>query len=1288
MINSQSSEELGGVVIIGMAGRFPGAANVDDLWKNLCKGVESITFFNDDELDPSIDTILRNNVNYVKARGILKDVDKFDAAFFGISPREAEIMDPQQRIFLEVAFQALENAGYNPDSFDGLIGVYGGTGVNTYFARNVSAHRNLIETFGEHQTNIANAPDYLAPRVSYKLNLRGPSVSMYTGCSLSLVAVCHGFDSLMSYQCDMALAGGVFIECPQNSGYLYQEGEIFSADGHCRPFDARAQGTVFSNGAGIVVLKRLEDALEDGDCIYGVIRGTGLNNDGFKKMSFTAPSVDGQAEVIAIAHANADVNPETISYVETHGTGTPVGDPIEIAALTQAFRAKSSAKNFCAIGSIKSNIGHLDAAAGIVGLIKTTLMLHNKVLPPSLHFEEHNPKIDFTNSPFYMNTKLSEWETDGAPRRAGVSSFGVGGTNAHLVLEEAPVIAASDPSRPWVLLPLSAKTSRALGLAAINLVNHLKQHPHLNLSDVAYTLQIGRKAFNHRMIAVCKDLQDAVNNLETQDSQQVITSTLETTTRDIVFIFSGQGSQYVNMGLELYRTETIFGEQVDLCSEILRPHLLLDLRDILYPDKKNVEEAAQKLKETFITQPALFVIEYALAKLWMAWGVHPFALVGHSIGEYVAACLAGVFSLEDALSVVSTRGRLIQELPAGSMLAVFLSEESIQPFLNEKISLAVINGPSLCVVSGEKEAIEGLEKELSVRNVDCRRLHTSHAFHSKMMEPVLEEFTEKVKELRLNPPQIPFVSNVTGTWATADEATNPSYWATHLRQTVRFSDCLEELLKEQNRVLLEVGPGQTASTLTDQHPNRKRRQIILSSTRHPNQQKSDVGFILNTLGRLWLAGIQVDWSGFYADENRHRLPLPNYPFERKRYWIDTGKQIFTSVSTASKSHEELEKSPVGDQTQSVQKIENKCDYSFTDDIEKTVANIWEELLGIDEVGIQDDFFELGGSSIIAVRLFAQIEKIFGKRLPLSTLYEAPTVKQLSALLRRKEWEAPWDSLVDIQSGGSKPAFFCIHGAGGNILIYRDLARHLGPDQPVYGLQSQGLDGKQTLHTSIEDMAAHYVKEIKVVQPDGPYLLGGYCMGGTVALEIAQQLYARGEKVALLALLETYNFSNNPPQSLLESFYYNMQKIEFHWRNFLLLESKEKFTFINEKLKAVKGRRKVWLGMITSKLGNIFHNANGQSSILSEIWQINDDASLTYVPKPYPGPITQFVPVKEYARHEGPGLGWHDLARGGLEIHQLPVYPAGMLVEPFVHILAGKLKGCIQKALENDSTNKI
>ena len=1263
------------IAVIGLSGRFPGAKNIEKFWQNVRNGVDSISRFTDQELESlGIDPAVLSNPNYVRAKGELEDIELFDALFFGFSPREAEIMDPQHRIFLESAWEALENAGYDPATYPDPIGVFAGASMNDYIF-NVYSKEETNDTADFYQKMIGNEKDFLTTRVSHKLNLKGPSLNVQTGCSTSLVAVQLACQSLLNYQCSMALAGGVCIIVRQRGGYFYQEGGIPSPDGYCRAFDAKAQGTVLSEGVGIIVLKRLSEAMADGDTISAVIKGCATNNDGSMKVSFTAPSVDGQAEVIAMAQALSGVPVDTISYIEAHGTGTSLGDPIEIAALTQAFGASTHKKGFCAIGSVKTNVGHLDTAAGVTGLIKTVSALKHKEIPPSLHFEKPNPNIDFENSPFYVATKLSEWKVDGFPRRAGVSSFGIGGTNAHAILEEAPTVETAGKSRPWQLLLLSAQTSTALDKMTTNLVERLKQHPDLNLADVAYTLHRGRKAFDYRRMIVCQSLNDAVTCLETGDPKRVLTTFQEPTNQDIVFMFSGQGSQYVNMGLELYRTESEFQEQVDRCSEILNPHLSLDLRDILYPAEEDVEEAAQKLKQTFITQPALFAIEYAVAKLWMSWGVQPAALVGHSIGEYVAGCLAGVFSLEDALSLVATRGRLIQELPRGSMLAVFLSEKQIRPFLGENVSLAAVNGPSICSVSGDKEAIKDLEEQLSKQNVDCRHLHTSHAFHSKMVEPILDIFTEQVKQVRRNPPQIPFVSNVTGTWITPDKAMNPGYWATHMRQTVRFSDCIQELLKESNRVLLEVGPGQSLSTLARQHLNRSKEQTVLSSIRHPKEEKSDVAFILNTLGRLWLAGIEVDWSEFYKDERRHRLPLPTYPFERQRYWVEPVQQ----PQGVQASQAGLAK--VEDNFQPLTRQDVQSDYlPPRNEVEKTIAHIWQTLLGVDHIGIHDNFFDLGGSSLLAIRMFSQIKMVFHRKIPLATLLNAPTVEQFAGILGKEEWSASWSPLVEIQSGDSIPPLFCIHAAGGNVLIYRDLARHIGPDQPVYGLQAQGLDGEQPFHTRIEDMASDYVKEIQGVQPQGPYLLGGYCLGGTVALEMAQQLHRRGQDVALLALWETYNWANIADESLVDKVYSYIQKIDFHWRNFLLLNSKEKLTFIQEKANVAKSRRKVWAGMIASKLGNKFDSGDGENLLLFNLWHVNDKAATIYLPKTYSGRITHFRPVKEYARYADPKLKWDEIAAGGVETYRLPVYPAGMLVEPFVQLLAEKMKVCIHKAL--------
>lgn len=878
------------VAIIGMSGRFPKANNLDKFWQNLRDGVESVSFFSDQELEDSgIDPIVLNNPHYVKAGGgLLEDIELFDADFFGYPPRQAELMDPQHRLFLECANEALETAGYNSQTYEGRISVYGGVSISSYFLFNLFSNPDLIQSVGEAQIRHNNRPDNLCTRVAYKLNFKGSAITVQTGCSTSLVAVHLACQSLLERESDMALAGGVTISPGQKSGYLYQDGGIASPDGHCRAFDAKAKGTIGGNGVGIVVLKRLEDALVDGDFIHAVIKSSAINNDGSVKVGYTSPSVDGQARVIAEALAMARVSPETVSYVETHGTGTVLGDPIEIAALTEAFRASTQKKGFCAIGSVKTNIGHLDTAAGIAGLIKTVLALKHKQIPPSLHFEVPNPKIDFANSPFYVNAKLSEWQSNHTPRRAGVSSFGIGGTNAHVIVEEFVEMRdiGSVPTRPRQLLVLSAKTASALENATTNLVNHLKQHPDLNLVDVAYTLAVGRQDCNYRRIVVCQNHHDAVQVLDTKDLQRIFTSSIKPSNQQVVLMFPGQGSQYVNMGQQLYQSEPIFREQVDSCCELLKFHLGLDLRQILYPDAEQTQAATQQLTQTQITQPALFVIEYALAQLWMAWGIHPTAMIGHSIGEYVAATLAGVFSLEDALALVAMRGRLMQQLPTGKMLAISLPEKDIKPLLDEKLSLAAINGPNLCVVSGFTETLNELHHRLTVQGVDCRHLHTSHAFHSHMMDSILQPFTKKFSSITLNPPQIPFISNLTGTWITIVQAQDPSYWAKHLRQTVRFSEGIAELLQQPERIFLEVGPGNTLSTLTKQHLKPDHQQTVLLSLRHPKTQQSDIEFLLEKLGRLWLAGVQIDWSSFYALERCYRLPLPTYPFERQRYWIE------------------------------------------------------------------------------------------------------------------------------------------------------------------------------------------------------------------------------------------------------------------------------------------------------------------------------------------------------------------------------------------------------------------
>jgi phthiocerol/phenolphthiocerol synthesis type-I polyketide synthase E len=908
-----------GIAIIGMTGRFPGARNLDEFWRNLRDGVETISFFSEEELKASgIDPAQLADPAYVRAHGALEGIEWFDAGFFGVNPREAEIMDPQHRLFQECAWEALEGAGYNPETYPGAIGVYAGAGVASYAMLNVLSNPGHRQSVGPLQASIRNRADHLATQVSYKLNLRGPGVTVQTACSTSLVAVHLACQSLLSGECDVTLAGGVTIAVPQKTGYGFQEGGILAPDGHCRAFDAGARGTVPGSGVGVVVLKRLEDALADGDVIHAVIRGSAINNDGFMKVGYTAPGVDGQAEVITEAIAVAGVEPDTIGYIEAHGTGTSLGDPIEIEALTRAFRDGTDAKGFCAIGAVKSNIGHLDTAAGVAGLIKTVLALKHKQIPPSLHYEQPNPAIDFANSPFYVNAQLADWPANGAPRRAGVSSFGLGGTNAHVVLEEAPAPAAAlnDPrsgGRAWQLLLLSGRSNAVLETATANLAEYLKPgrippagagglfKPNLeesdaNLADVAYTLQLGRKAFNHRRAVICRE-GEAVAALETLDPKLVYTSVQEPRERPVVFMFPGQGAQHVNMGLELYQTEPTFRNEVDRCAELLRPHLGFDLREALYPSlvAQAAELAAAKLKQTSVTQPALFVIEYALARLWMEWGVKPQAMIGHSIGEYVAACLAGVFSLEDALALVAARGRLMQSVPEGAMLSVPLSEKDLLPLLGEGLSLAAVNGPALCVVAGPGADVDPLEQRLTADGVGCRRLHTSHAFHSRMMDPILDAFTAEVRKVALQPPAIPYLSNVSGAWITPEEATDPAYWVRHLRQTVRFAAGVSELVKEPDWILLEVGPGKTLMTIARWYPGRAAGQMVLTSLpafagkdapQDVSGPDAEAAFLLTNLGRLWLSGVPVDWAGYHTHEARRRVALPTYPFERQRYWVE------------------------------------------------------------------------------------------------------------------------------------------------------------------------------------------------------------------------------------------------------------------------------------------------------------------------------------------------------------------------------------------------------------------
>jgi thioester reductase-like protein len=999
------------IAVIGMSGRFPGARDLQEFWANLRNGVDSVRDLSDDDLrEAGIDPATLPP-GYVKAAALVDGIDRFDAGFFGFSPREAEVLDPQSRLMLEHAWEALESAGYVSEAYTGWIGFYGGVSIPSYLMANLMGNRELEASLGAFQLLLANDRDYFATRISYKLNLRGPSANVQTACSTSLVAVGLACQSLLSYQCTIALAGGVRLQVPQKSGYVAQEGSIFSPDGRCRAFDAQGQGALFGEGVGVVVLKRLSEAIADRDPIHAVILGSALNNDGSLKIGYTAPSVAGQAEVIALAHAVAEIDPATISFVEAHGSGTPLGDPIEVTALTQAFRAGTEARGFCALGSVKTNVGHLEAAAGVAGLIKTVLAIENAAIPPNLHFQSPNPQIDFASTPFYVSTELREWPRGDSPRRAAVSSFGMGGTNAHVILEEAPEREPSGPSRPQQLLLLSARSPAALEAMTDRLADWLDRHPEVPLADAAHTLQAGRRTFPHRRALICRDREDAVAALRSRDPRRLLGSVEESAERPVTFLLPGLGDHYPGMGLGLYQHEPAFRAALDRAADLLRGEGI-DLLAALYPQGTGADAEAggtadlrallgrgaaaapaetPALHRTEIAQPALFAVEYALAKVLEEWGLRPQALAGYSLGEYVAACLAGVFSFEDGLRLVARRARRISELPAGGMLSVSLPEEEARQLATGDLSLAAVNGPSYSVLAGPPEAVDALAADLAARGVVTKRLPTTHAFHSRMMEPLRDRLRDLLRGVSLEPPTVPYLSNVTGTWITAEQATDPNFWVRHLVEPVRFGASLTELLTEPSRVLVEVGPGQALTSLALQLAGASAPITVPTVRPSFDRRQTDTAFLLGGLARLWLAGLPIDWAGFAAHERRNRLWLPTYPFERQRYWIDRIDKKVQAPAAAP------EPAPVLQRHARPANLRNAY-VAPRNETETRLVEIWQGLLGVAPIGIHDGFFALGGQSLLAPQLLLRIHRELGVDFPMRDLFEAPTVAELAAAI--------------------------------------------------------------------------------------------------------------------------------------------------------------------------------------------------------------------------------------------------------------------------------------------------
>ncbi len=1126
------------LAVIGMAGRFPGAPSVEALWELLSAGREGISFFRPEEIeDPSLDPAELASGVYVPARGVLADPDRFDAGFFGYAAREAEVLDPQLRIFLECAWAAIENAGYDPPSVPGLVGVYAGTGMSTYAVHHLLGNPELLRRVGAYQLMLGNDKDFLATTVAYRLDLRGPAVTVQTACSTSLVAVHLAALSLASFDCDLALAGGVSVPFPQRQGHRYEEGGILSPDGHCRAFDRAARGMVGGSGAGVVVLKRLADALADGDPVRAVIRGTAANNDGRAKVGYTAPSPRGQAEVIAAAQAVAGVRPAAVGFVEGHGTGTPLGDPIEVEALKQVWAAAAAeadegavatpAAGRCALGSIKASIGHLDAAAGVAGLIKAVLVLENGLVPPTLHFEVANPRLGLDDGPFFVNREALAWprRPQGPPRFAAVSSFGIGGTNAHAVLAEAPALETSGPSRPWQLLVLSARSAAALGQAQARLAAHLAGHPGEALADVAHTLARGRQAFGERLALLGRDGSEIAAALAGAAPELALRGHAELGGRPVAYLFPGQGTQSVGMGRDLYRTEAVYRAALDRCAEELAPHLGLDLRRLLEPPAGEAAAAAARLAETALAQPAVFAVGYAVAELLASWGLEPVAMLGHSLGEWVAATRAGVFSLADALRLVAARGRLMQAAPRGAMLAMPLAAAAVAPRLGEELELAAENGPELSTVAGPEPAITALATALAREGVTARRLATSHAFHSRAMEGALAAFGEELARASFQAPERRFLSCLTGSWADPAAVQQPAYWLHQAREPVRFAAALATLRRDlavAAPVLVEVGPGRGLTSLARQQGGEA--PVAVASL--PTARDGDAGGSAPRLAaRLWLAGVELSWEGYYGAEKRRRVALPSYPFERLRYWVEApGVAAPPAEEAAAERLEPAELASHGRPPLGVEYVAPEGE------LETTLAAAWSAQLGVAPIGRHDDFFELGGHSLAALRLASELGTALGRPLKAATIVEAPTVARLAARLAAGSEEgglpAPLVRLATASAPESGRPLFLVHPIGGSALAYRGLAHELADEGPVFGLEVDDLEapspaGGEAGVADVEALALRYLAAVLAVQPQGPYRLGGWSFGGLVASAMAGALAERGASVELLVLIDSW-----------------------------------------------------------------------------------------------------------------------------------------------------------------------
>jgi len=1080
------------IAVIGLAARLPGAEDAEAFWDNLLRGVESIARYTPDELAAAgIPAALAAAADYVPAKGALADADCFDAAFFGIPPRTAALMDPQHRLFLECAWQALEDAGYPAEPQGQRIGVFaGGAAISSYYHENLLPGAAGADPF---QLFLLNQPAALPTQVAYRLNLTGPALAVQTACSTGLAAVAVACQNLIDLQCDLAVAGAVALSLPLAHGYRYHPGSILSADGHCRPFDADAGGTVPGNGVGAVVLKRLADAQADGDRIDAIIRGYAMNNDGRAKAGFTAPSVAGQAQAIADALAMAALTPGDFGYIEAHGTATSLGDAIELEALRQVFAGAPAAS--CALGSVKGNIGHLDAAAGIAGLIKAVLVLREGRLPPSLHFRQPNPALRLERSPFTVQAQAAAWPAQRRPRCAGVSSFGVGGTNVHVVLQEGPAAAAAPRSLPLQLLPLSAATPAALRRLARSLAARLRAPQAPSLAAVAATLQSGRKAQAQRLAVVAATPAEAADRLSAAD-EGVAGGEASLP----VFLFPGQGAQHAGMARALNALPS-FAEPLGRALDGFAA-LGIDLRPLLEASRDSAE-ANRRLHETALAQPAIFAVEYALAQAFLASGIRPAACLGHSLGEYTALCIAGVLDLDATLRLVAERGRLMQATPQGRMLSVRLGEAALRELLPPAVEIAALNAPDLTVIAGPAAAVEQAAEAIAKAGGLCRPLRSGHAFHSATMQPVEAPLRALLETLPLRAPSVPLVGNVGGGWVGEAESRSPAYWAQQVRAPVRFADGVATLLAAGHRRFVELGPPSGLATLVARQSADARCWTALA----PAAADDDLRAFLDSLAGLWAEGLQPAWDVLWPEGRPARVPLPPYPFDRQRHWIDAPGAAVAADGEAAAA------APAGAPVPAERR-----------EAEREVIALWREHLGHPSIAAEDDFHRLGGDSLLAVQLVAALNRRFHAALQPHDLLRHSTPRRLASRLLQREKsvaaDAPFSRVMlrDGETGTAPLVLF--HAVGGTVNLYAELVAALPPAVPVVAFQSPSLAGGAPGPRTVEAMARDYLADLIPLQPRGPFRLAGASFGGMLAFEAARQLVDRGERVELLALLDT------------------------------------------------------------------------------------------------------------------------------------------------------------------------